>query len=125
MFAFFYFKYSNLIDARFRGDVLVRTTGIFAAPRSIRIGQAMAPASLKSYLDGIGYVESNKEADSKRGRYQVKGNTIDIHTSSDALINGTRQFPNISVQFAANGKTITHISEIDTKRNLDSALVEP
>jgi penicillin-binding protein 1B len=125
VFAFFYFKYSRLIDARFRGDVLARTTGIFAAPRSIRIGQGMTAASLKSYLDGIGYVESTKDADSKRGRYQIKGNTIDIHTSSDALINGTRQFPNISVQFGSNGKTITHISEIDTKRNLDSALVEP
>ena len=125
VFAFFYFKYSRMIDARFRGDVLVRTTGIYAAPRSIRIGQGMTLASLKSYLDGIGYVESSKDADSKRGRYQIKGSGIDVHTSAEAMINGVRQFPNISIQFGTAGKTITHISEIDTKRNLDSALVEP
>ena len=125
VFAFFYFKYSRLIDARFRGDVLVRTTGIYAAPRSIRIGQGMTLASLKSYLDGIGYVESTKEADSKRGRYQLKANGIDVHTSADAVINGVRQFPSISILFGAGGKTISHISEIDTRRNLDSALVEP
>ena len=71
VFAFFYVKYASMIDARLRGDIIVRTTGIYAAPRSIRGGQAMTLASLKSYLDGIGYVESNKEADSKRGRYQI------------------------------------------------------
>ena len=63
-FSFFYLKYSRMIDARLRGDVVVRTTGIYAAPRTIRIGQGMTLASLKSYLDGIGYVDASKEADS-------------------------------------------------------------
>jgi penicillin-binding protein 1B len=125
VFAFFYFKYSRMIDARLRGDVLVRMTGIYAAPRSIRVGQAMTLAALKSYLDSAGYVESTKEADSKRGRYQIKGNLIEIRTSSDALINGARQFPNISVAFGANGKGVSKITDLDTKRNLDSALMEP
>ncbi|HST22983.1 MAG TPA: hypothetical protein VLR90_17800, partial [Blastocatellia bacterium] len=73
VFAFFYVKYSRMIDARLRGDVLVRTTGIFAAPRMIRTGSGATLASIKSYLDSIGYVESTKEADSKRGRYTIKG----------------------------------------------------
>jgi penicillin-binding protein 1B len=125
VFAFFYVKYSRLIDARLRGDVLVRTTGIFAAPRMVRAGSGATLASIKSYLDGIGYVESTKEADSKRGRYTIKGNSLEIYTSSDAVINGARQFPNIILAFAGGGKGITKITDVDSKRNLDSALLEP
>ncbi|MGA9774054.1 MAG: PBP1A family penicillin-binding protein [Blastocatellia bacterium] len=124
VFAFFYVKYSRLIDARLRGDVLVRTTGIFAAPRMLRTGSGATLVSIKSYLDSIGYVESTKEADSKRGRYTIKGNSIEIYTSSDSVINGARQFPNITVTFAGS-KGITKITDIDSKRNLDSALLEP
>ncbi len=125
VFAFFYLKYSKLIDARLRGDIAVRTTGIYAAPRVIRAGQAMTLASLKGYLDGIGYVDSTKDADSNRGRYQIKGNSIEIHTSRDAIINGVRQFPSLNIAFAASGKGVSKITDIDTKRNLDSSLLEP
>jgi penicillin-binding protein 1B len=125
VFAFFYIKYSRMVDARLRGDVLTRATGIYAAPRSIRVGQAMALASLKSYLDAIGYVESTKEADSSRGRYLIKGNIIEIHSSGGAVINGARQFPNLSVIFGAGAKGIVKITDLDTKRNLDSAMIEP
>jgi len=125
VFAFFYSKYARMIDARLRGDVVVRTTGIYAAPRLIRVSQGMTLASLKSYLDGIGYVESTKEADSSRGRYLIKGNVIEVRSSGGAIINGTRQFPNLSVVFSANGKGVSKITDLDTKRNLDSSVLEP
>jgi penicillin-binding protein 1B len=125
LFTFFYLKYSRMIDARFRGEVVVRTTGIYAAPRVIRVGQGMTLVSLKSYLDGIGYVDSTKDADSNRGRYQIKGNSIELHTSSDAIINGVRQFPSLNITFANSGKGVNKITDVDTKRNLDSSLLEP
>ena len=125
VFAFFYAKYARMIDARLRGDVIVRTTGIFATPRTIRVSQGMTLASLKSYLDGIGYVESSKDADAGRGRYLIKGNIIDIRTSSASIINGSRQFPNLTIVFGPGGKGLTKITESDTKRNLDSAVLEP
>jgi penicillin-binding protein 1B len=125
IFAFFYIKYSTMIDSRLRGNVLVRTTSIYAAPRSIHVGAGWTLPALKSYLDRIGYVESTKEADSKRGRYLVKGNTIEIYTSSDAIINRIRQFPNIAVTFTANGRSITKITDLDSKRNYDSTQLEP
>jgi penicillin-binding protein 1B len=126
VFAYFYSSYSSMIDARLRGDILIRTTGIFAAPRSIRDGQSSwTLASLKSYLDSLGYVDSGKEADARRGRYQVKGNTIEIRTSGDAVINGTRQFPNIVVSFNASGKGVDKIVDLDSKKTLNSAMLEP
>lgn len=115
-----------MIDARLRGDILIRTTGIFAAPRSIRDGQtSWSLASLKAYLDSLGYVESTKEADVKRGRYTIKGNTIEIRTSSDAIVNSVRQFPNIAVTFNASGKGVDKIIDLDSKKTLTSALLEP
>src|SRR5262249_24689528 len=91
----------------------------------IRVSQAMTLPSLKSYLDGIGYVESSKDADSTRGRYLIKGNVIDIQTSANSIINGSRQFPNLTIVFGAGGKGITKITDSDTKRNLDSSVLEP
>jgi penicillin-binding protein 1B len=124
-FAYFYTKYSGMIDARLRGDVLMRTTGLYAAPRPLRVGQPLTLASLKSYLDSVGYVESTKEADKKRGRYQIKGNAIEINVSEDAIINGSRQFPNLKVMFGAGGRGINRITDTDTRRDLDSTLLEP
>ena len=126
VFAYFYVLYSRMIDARLRGDVIIRTTGIYAAPRSIRNGPgSWSLASLKSYLDLIGYVESSKDADAKRGRYEIKGNTIEIRTSNDALFNGARQFPNLAITFNANGKGVDKIIDLDSKKKLDSTFLEP
>ncbi|HJQ67415.1 MAG TPA: PBP1A family penicillin-binding protein [Blastocatellia bacterium] len=122
---FFYVKYSIMIDTWRQGDIIVRTTGIYAAPRSIRVGQALSLDQLKGHLDSIGYVESSKEADSKRGRYLIKNGSIEIHTSLDSKINNAPQFPNIIVSFGGNGRAITKITSIDSKRNLDTALIEP
>jgi penicillin-binding protein 1B len=125
IFAFFYVRYSALIDARLRGDIIVRTTGIYAAPRTIRQGAGATLASIKAYLDSLGYVDSAKDADSKRGRYSDKGNVLEIHSSSDAIINGVRQFPNMLIAFGASGKGVSKITDLDSKRNLDQAQLEP
>src|SRR5215475_1842562 len=46
-FAYFYTKYSAVIDARLRGDVLIRTTRMYAAPRPVRSGSSTTLASMK------------------------------------------------------------------------------
>ncbi len=126
VFAYFYHTYSQMIDARLRGDITIRTTGLYAAPRAIRTGQqSWTLTSLKSYLDNLGYVESGKQADAKRGRYEVKGNSIDLQTSSNAVINSVRQFPNINVAFGGGGKGVAKITSLDNKKNLETAMLEP
>src|SRR5215468_9079610 len=97
VFAYFYTKYSAVISARLRGDVLIRTTRMYAAPRPVRSGSGGTLQSLKSYLDSIGYVDSTKEADASRGRYQIKGNSVDIRPGSGAVIDRIQRFPNVAV----------------------------
>jgi penicillin-binding protein 1B len=125
VFGYFYTKYSAVIDARLRGDVLIRTTRMYAAPRPIRSGSGATLQSIKSHLDSIGYVESTKEADASRGRYQIKGNSIEIRVSSNAIIDRIQRFPNMTVSFGAGGRGINRISDLDTRRNYDQTELEP
>ncbi|MGH9824901.1 MAG: transglycosylase domain-containing protein, partial [Blastocatellia bacterium] len=125
VFGYFYYKYSAIIDARLHGAVLIRTTAIYAAPRPVRVGEPISLTSLKDYLDGIGYVQTTKEADSKRGRYLIKGSSMEIRTGHSAVINDVKQFPDITIAFAPNGKSISRIADLDTKRNYDSTQLEP
>jgi len=125
VFAYFYTKYSAVISARLRGDVLIRTTRMYAAPRPVRSGSGGTLQSLKSYLDSIGYVDSTKDADASRGRCQIKGNTIDIRASSGAVIDRIQRFPNVAVTFGGGGRGISKITDLDTKRNYDQVELEP
>jgi len=125
VFAYFYTKYSAVIDARLRGDVLIRTTRMYAAPRPIRSGSGSTLQVMKAYLDSIGYVESSKDADAGRGRYLLKGNSIEIRASSSAVIDRVQRFPSVAVSFGAGGRGITKISDLDTRRNYDQVELEP
>jgi penicillin-binding protein 1B len=124
-FVFSYVRYSKIIDERLRGEAIIPATAIYAAPRSIKVGQRWNLAGLKGYLDAAGYVETGKEADPKRGRYSIKGNAVEIRSSQEAIIDGKRQFPNIAIWFGADGKVIRKIFDLDSKRNLESAQLEP
>src|SRR4029079_3545453 len=62
VFTYFYIEYSNVLDAKLRGDVFVRTSGIYAQPRTIKVGQTISVAELRSYFDSIGYVSSGASA---------------------------------------------------------------
>src|SRR5215831_3452305 len=125
VFSYFYTRYSAVIDARLRGDVLIRTTRMYAAPRPVRSGSSTTLASLKAYLDSIGYVDSTKDADASRGRYQIKGNSIEIRASSSAIIDRIQRFPNVTVSFGGGGRGINKITDLDTRRNYDQVDLEP
>src|SRR5215831_16294026 len=125
VFSYFYTRYSAVIDARLRGDVLIRTTRMYAAPRPVRSGSSTTLASMKTYLDSIGYVDSTKDADASRGRYQIKGNSIEIRASSSAIIDRIQRFPNVTVSFGGGGRGINKITDLDTRRNYDQVDLEP
>jgi len=125
VFTFFYFKYSAMIDARLRGDVMIHTTGIYSAPRPLKVGSGTTLTSLKAYLDRLGYVESQSETDSNRGRYFLRAPVMEIHASRDSVEGGARQFPNLAVTFSANGKAVTKITDLDTKRPYELTQLEP
>src|SRR5262249_6473917 len=70
--------FSARIDNLLKGEVFTRSAGIYAAPKQVRTGEAIAPDELVAYLKRAGYVEKNQQADDARGRYVLGDSMVDI-----------------------------------------------
>lgn len=53
-----YTYYANMVDARLARGYLTSRAGIYAAPRTLRPGQALTPETLQAVLRRAGYLES-------------------------------------------------------------------
>jgi penicillin-binding protein 1B len=118
VFAWYYIKYSRLIDGRLSGNVLQNTTQIFSAPERISPGQAWSPDDLVTYLTRVGYRAQNGEG--ALGQFTVRGNTVDIRPSKLSYFAGSNA---LAVQFA--GTSIRSIRPISGGAELGSAEIEP
>ncbi len=118
VFAFYYFKYSRMIDARLSGNIFQNTTQIFSAPEHISVGQAWTPDDLADYLTRVGY---RPAADPNAlGEYRLQGNTIDIRPSKLSYFAGGNA---ISVQFGGN--SIRAIRPLGGGAAMSTAEIEP
>jgi len=118
VFAWYYIKYSRMIDARLSGHVLQNTTQIFSAPEQISTGQAWGPEDLTQYLQRVGY--RPQADDSSLGQYTVEGNTVDVRPSKLSYFAGGNA---LAVQFA--GKSIKSIRPLNGGAELGAADIEP
>src|SRR6266545_4920430 len=87
--AFYYYqRYSAIIDAGLRGDIFVRSAGIYAAPLTIRDGSGTRMTDVLNHLKKIGYQQQQggAVANSNRGYYSTRNNAMDIHPGNDAKI---------------------------------------
>ncbi|MEJ7618844.1 MAG: hypothetical protein WKF30_18145 [Pyrinomonadaceae bacterium] len=122
---YFYLQFSERIDARLRGDIFTRAAGIYAAPKELRIGAAISADALVERLKSGGYVEKSQQADNSRGRYAVNNGGVEIDPSRGMVIDGNLPYPRVRVGFARGGKTISALTDLDTGRRLETALLEP
>jgi penicillin-binding protein 1B len=122
---YFWFEYSAKIDLLLSGEVFTRNAGIYAAPKTLRDGEKISLDDLVSYLKAAGYVEKNIKADSSRGRYQIKENTVLIEPGETALIEGEKIFPSLLVKFTKDGKSIEKINDLSTGKSVKIAKLEP
>ncbi len=125
-FAIYYWTvFSARIDNLLAGEVYTRSAGIYAAPKQLRVGQAMTPERLIEFLKRAGYVEKTQQADKARGRYYVSGGIVDVEPSDNITVDGQRQFQRVRVQFARTGKTISSLAALDDNAGLQKAWLEP
>lgn len=118
IFAYYYSKYSRMIDARLSGKVLQSTTAIYSAPEYVSVGQTWTEDDLVGYLTRVGY---RPEADENAlGQYTVQGNTVDIRPSKLSYFGGSNA---LAVQFTP--KAIRAIRPLSGGATLDSAQIEP
>jgi penicillin-binding protein 1B len=125
VFVYYWIIFSARIDNLLKGEVYTRSAGIYAAPKQIHVGQNIYEEDLLAYLKRAGYVERGQQGDSSRGRYVLKGESVEIDPGPDSVIDNGRSFASLSVQFTRGGKSISAISDKDNKGHLDKAQLEP
>ena len=123
---YFWFEYSDRIDLLLKGgDVFTRSAGIYSAPKTLRAGENISLEDLTAYLKSAGYIEKNQQADESRSRYGIEGNSIEIEPGATATIDDKKSFPDVSVKFKKDGKTVDAITDKDAKTEVKQIKLEP
>jgi penicillin-binding protein 1B len=122
---YYYFRYTDLIDRGLRGDIFVRSSGIYAAPPELHTGGTMKQSELLAHLKRVGYLERGSTQNEKRGQYAVRGSTIEIYPGSDAIVDGAKMFRNLRVTFGRGGEGVQAINDLTSREQLERAPVEP
>src|SRR5262245_53165498 len=126
--AFYYWnRYSAIIDAGLRGDIFVRSAGIYAAPLTLRDGSGTRMTDVLNHLKKIGYQpqQGGPVQNDKRGYYSARNNVIEIYPGADTKIDGEKAFPNLRVVFGRGGEVIQNLVDLDNQQRLGQAQVEP
>jgi penicillin-binding protein 1B len=122
---YYYDRYSAVIDAGLRGDIFVRSAGIYAAPLTLRDGSGTRMNDVIAHLKKLGYQQAAQVTNEKRGYYSTRNNALEIYPGSDTRIDGEKAFPNIRVTFSRGGDGIQKILDLDSRQPLGQAQIEP
>lgn len=122
---YYYNRYTQIIDAGLRGDIFVRSSGIYAAPLSLHAGSGVRLGDLVTHLKGLGYLERNTGQAEKRGQYTVRGNVVDVFPGSDAGSGSGLTFRNLRVTYDGAGESIRSITDIEGRQQIGRAYLEP
>src|SRR5215813_2869898 len=122
---YYYNRYSAIIDAGLRGDIFVRSSGIYAGPLTLRDGAGTRLNDVVAHLRKVGYQQGGPIANDKRGYYSIRNSTLEIYPGSDTKIDGDKAFPNLRVVFGRNGESIQNLVDLDNQQRLGQAQLEP
>ncbi len=81
IFAYYYSKYSRLIEAKLAAGPFSNTSMLYSAPHSISVGDETTPQEVAYELRRSGYSEANSN---RMGHYAVKADEIDIYPGPDS-----------------------------------------
>lgn len=73
-----YLSYSKIVDARLASGYLTSRAGIYAAPRTLRVGQSLSQNGLLELLRRAGYIETNA-SDVWSGSFISQATSVEIH----------------------------------------------
>ena len=122
---YYYHVFSQRIDRLVSGEIYTRSSGIYTAPRELRVGSSLTQEDLIARLKRAGYVERTQQAADTRSRYAVAGQTVEVEPGQSAVIDDRQMFPHVSIGFGRGGKGVASITDVATKIKLQSALIEP
>jgi penicillin-binding protein 1B len=79
IFAFYYYKYQRIVDARLSQPLFANTAKIYAAPFEVRPGQTIDPGFVVNQLTQAGYTEQGATPVSQMGTYSVTSNSVTVY----------------------------------------------
>jgi penicillin-binding protein 1B len=80
-FTYFYVKYAQLTDAALKAGPFANMSLLYAAPRTIAVGDEARGEEIAAYLRQCGYSESNS---SREGWYRVRPDAVEVNPGPDA-----------------------------------------
>lgn len=122
---YYWWNFSGRIDRLLNGEIFTRSAGIYAAPKTIRVGDTISAQTLIEHLKRAGYVEKSEQGESSRGRYIVDGTSLELQPSDHAVLDGRRMFPPLKVQFVRGGRSISAIFDSSSNARYERAQLEP
>lgn len=81
VFTFYYVKYSRLIEAKLAAGPIAKTSLLFAAPRTVDVGDIADPQEIAVDLRRSGYTESPSN---RMGYFTLKPEEIDVYPGPDS-----------------------------------------
>jgi penicillin-binding protein 1B len=81
VFTFYYVKYSRLIDTKLSAGPFANTSMLFAAPRTVDVGDIADPQEVATDLRRSGYTESSSN---RMGYFTLKPAEIDVYPGPDS-----------------------------------------
>ena len=81
VFTYYYVKYSRLIEAKLAGGPFTNTSMLFAAPRTVAVGDVASAPEIALELRHSGYNESKNN---RMGYFTLKPEEIDIYPGPDS-----------------------------------------
>lgn len=81
VFTYYYVKYSRLIETKLAAGPFSNTSMLFAAPRTLAVGDLVTPTEVAIELRHSGY---NENRNNRMGYYTLKPEEIDIYPGPDS-----------------------------------------
>jgi penicillin-binding protein 1B len=78
VFAFFYVKYSRLVDRRMAGPVFSTAASIYARPKTVSVGEQIDQQEMVANLRRAGYTEDGKDSESPIGHFRFVRGGVEV-----------------------------------------------
>src|ERR1039457_4502355 len=82
LFTYYYDKYAKIIDAKLSTGPFVSTSMLFAAPRTVMLGDEATPEEIATDLRRAGYSESHEN---RMGHFAITREGIEIYPGPDSF----------------------------------------
>lgn len=99
IFAYYYVKYERIVDKRLRGPIFANSAKIYAAPETVKVGEAQKVSAMAAELRRAGYTEMADRNPSRVGTFKEGSDSIEVHPGPESY-----HTPEAAVIHVSSGK---------------------